>query len=584
MKFFSLPLAFVLLAVSAFATDPKFDAWADAFAADWMRADPEWATQAQYFSGAEQDRLDRLLTPVTNEYRAGRVAAAKDGLAELARFDRTKLDAAEKVSADLILWSLNDLIEGAEFSDFDWVFDQFNGLQVGLIDFLTQTHPIRNARDIDNYLARLALTAAQFDAGIARAEDAATRGFIMPDFIYASALGQLDQLLAEPPRANELVVTLDERIAELPAISSADRARAVAAAEKIVADSVAPALRRVQAMLKDQQRRATSDAGIWRLPRGDQAYAFFLRRMTTTDLTPTQVHELGLKEAARITREMDAILRQLGYADGTLNERVDKLQAALQPPASPDPRPGLIARNEEILRDAEKRAALIFDLRPSARLVVKREPAFSEATAAAHYVDPAKDGSRPGVFWTPVPGPTYDMLTMRTTAYHEGIPGHHFQLALQQETKSLPQFRRDSVFGFATAHGEGWALYAERLAVENGWYDGDSVGHLGQLSDELLRARRLVVDTGLHAKHWTRQRVIDYGLPISETERYVVWPGQACAYKIGQLKITEVREKAKAALGAKFSIKEFHNVVLRTGNVPLAVLESVIDDYIAGAK
>jgi uncharacterized protein (DUF885 family) len=347
---------------------------------------------------------------------------------------------------------------------------------------------------------------------------------------------------------------------------------------------VIPALRRVQAMLKEQQPHATSDAGIWRLPHGDQAYAFFLRRMTTTDQTPAQVHEIGLKEVARITGEMDAILRQLGYTDGTLNERVDKLQAALQPPAAPDPRPGLIARNAEILRDAEKRAALIFDLRPAAPLIVKREPAFSEATAAAHYAHPANDGSLPGIFWAPVPGPTYDMLTMKTTAYHEGIPGHHFQIALQQEMKSLPRFRRDGVFGFVSAHGEGWALYAERLAVENGWYDGDPVGHLGQLSDELLRARRLVVDTGLHAKHWTRQQVIDYGLPVSETERYVVWPGQACSYKIGQLKILELRAKAQAALGAKFSIKEFHNVVLRTGNVPLAVLENVIDDYIAGAK
>ena len=188
------------------------------------------------------------------------------------------------------------------------------------------------------------------------------------------------------------------------------------------------------------------------------------------------------------------------------------------------------------------------------------------------------------MYWLPVPGPTFDILAMRTTAYHEGVPGHHFQLALQQEEKSLPQFRRDGVFGFVSAHGEGWALYAERLAVENGWYEGDAIGHLGQLSDELLRARRLVVDTGLHAKRWTRQQVIDYGLSASGTERYVAWPGQACSYKIGQLKILDLRAKAQRALGAKFSIKEFHNIVLRTGNVPLAVLENVIDDYIASAK
>ncbi len=584
MKLLRLPLAFALLVSAAFAADPAFDAWVDSFSADWIRADPESATAAQYFSGAEQDKLDRLLTPVSNTYRDSRVAAAKQGLAALAKFDRAKLDGAEKASADIIKWSLDDVIEGDTYRDFEFVFDQFNGRHVGLIDFLTQVHPIRNTRDVDNYLARLALVAGNLDEGIDRARDAAKRGFLMPGFIYKSALGQFDHLLADPAPKNELVVTLDERIAKLPAISAADRAKAVAAAEKIVADSVIPALRRVQAMLREQQPRATDDAGIWRLPNGDKAYAYYLRRMTTTNFTPEQVHQLGLKEVARITGEMEAILTKLGFTQGTFNERVDAVEASLQPPANPDPRPGIIARNEQILRDAEKRAALIFDLRPAAPIVVKREPAFSEATAAAHYALPAKDGSLPGIYWCPVPGPTYDLLDMRTTAYHEGVPGHHFQLALQQEEKSLPQFRRDGVFGFVSAHGEGWALYAERLAVENGWYEGDEVGHLGQLSDELLRARRLVVDTGLHAKHWTRQQVIDYGMSVAETERYIVWPGQACSYKVGQLKILELRAKAKAALGAKFDIKQFHNVVLRTGNAPLAVLENVIDDYIASAK
>jgi uncharacterized protein (DUF885 family) len=172
---------------------------------------------------------------------------------------------------------------------------------------------------------------------------------------------------------------------------------------------------------------------------------------------------------------------------------------------------------------------------------------------------------------------------MRTLVYHEGVPGHHFQIALQQEMEGLPRFRRDGVFGFISSHGEGWALYAEHLAAESGWYEGDPKGHLGQLNDELFRAKRLVVDTGLHAMHWTRQQAIDYGIWASEVERYVVWPGQACSYKIGMLKILELRAKAQHALGARFSLKEFHNVVLRAGNVPLPVLEQVIDGYIASA-
>lgn len=584
MKLFRLLPTLSLFVASTFAAAPAFDAWVDAFTADWIRADPNAATETQYFSGAEQDTLDRQLTPVTKQFRANRVAAASKGLAELARFDRAQLDASQKVSADLIQWSLDDVVQGDAFSDFEWTFDQFNGLHVGLVNFLSQTHPIRNARDIDNYLARLALVSARMDEGIAVAKDAATRGFLMPKFIYTSALGEFERFLANAPRQNVLVTSLDERAAKLPEISVADRAKAVAAAEKIVADSILPAFRRAQALLQAQQALSTDDAGVWRLPGGDRAYAFFLRRMTTTDYTPEQVHELGLKEVARIRAEMDSILRQLGYTTGTLEERVEKLEATLQPPATPDPRPALLARNEAIVRDAEKRAALLFDLRPAAPIVVKREPPFTENNAAAHYTLPAKDGTRPGTFWTPLPGPTYDILTMRTTAYHEAVPGHHFQLALQQEMKSLPRFRRDGVFGFISAHGEGWALYAERLAAESGWYDGDPQGHLGQLSDELFRARRLVTDTGLHVKHWTRQQAIDYGMPVAEVERYVVWPGQACSYKIGQLKILELRAKAQQVLGAKFNLKEFHNVILRTGNVPLDVLETVIDDYIAGTK
>jgi uncharacterized protein (DUF885 family) len=214
-------------------------------------------------------------------------------------------------------------------------------------------------------------------------------------------------------------------------------------------------------------------------------------------------------------------------------------------------------------------------------VVVQREPLFTEKTAAAHYTAPAADGSRPGVFWAPLPGPQFRINTMRTLVYHEGVPGHHFQIALQQEHTDLPRYRRERVFPAGSAFVEGWALYAEQLAAENNWYEGDVKGHLGQLDQELFRARRLVVDTGLHAMKWTRQQAIDYGVPAVEVDRYVVLPGQACAYKIGMLRILDLRAKAQRALGERFSIKEFHNIVLSTGTVPLPVLEQVIDEWIA---
>ena len=337
-------------------------------------------------------------------------------------------------------------------------------------------------------------------------------------------------------------------------------------------------------LFRSQLPLTKSDAGLWRLPGGDRAYANALRRFTTTEFTPEQIHEIGLKEVARIELEMDGLFRQLDYTEGGIKEHFEKLDLASQPPAEPDPRPALLAKYTEILRDAEKRAALVFDLRPKAPIEVLREPRFTEKTAAAHYNQPARDGSRPGVFFAPLPGPTFNILGMRTLVYHEGVPGHHFQIALQREMESLPRYRRDGIFGGGSAYAEGWALYAEQLAAENHWYDGDLKGRLGQLNAELFRAKRLVTDTGLHTKHWTRQQAIDYGIPVSEVERYVMNPGQACAYKIGMLSILGLRAKTQQALGEKFSIKEFHNLVLQTGNVPLGVLEQVIDNAIATAR
>jgi uncharacterized protein (DUF885 family) len=281
---------------------------------------------------------------------------------------------------------------------------------------------------------------------------------------------------------------------------------------------------------------------------------------------------------------MDRHLRSLGFTEGGIAERMRKLDATFQPAAGADPRPALLARYTGMVRDAERRSDALFNLKPRAPVEVRREPALTEASAAAHYSIPAPDGSRPGVFWVPMPGPTFKMVQMRSLSYHEAVPGHHFQLAIQQELSGLPKFRSMRIFGGGSAHSEGWALYTERLAVEQGWYAGDLPALLGALDSELFRARRLVVDTGLHTKRWTRQQAIDYGIDASEVERYVAWPGQACSYMLGMLRIVELREKARAALGPKFSLPAFHDVVLRTGSVPMDVLGAVVDQWIAEQK
>ncbi len=574
----------LLLPTVLLAGDRSFDTWVDEFSAEWMRADPMAATEAQYFSGAEQDALDRQLTPYSVAARAAQAARAQAGLKRLAGFDRSGLDATQRVSADMLRWQLETTVRNLSFSDQVFVFNQFSGVQRELVDFLSQTHPIRNRRDIENYLARLGLVAGHMNEARTQAKDRGDRGFLPPKFILTTTLAQIDRFLEGGAEKNILVTSLDERAGQLKELPAAERAAFVASAAGIVRDAVLPAFAQVRALLNAQLAVATDDAGLWRLPGGREAYAAGLQHYTTTSLTPEEIHKLGLSEVARIEAKMDGLFVSLGYKEGSIKERYDRLNQDLQPPATPDPRPALIARHEEILADAVKRSESLFDLRPAAPCVVKRIPPFSESSSANHYTTPAKDGTRPGIFWANLAGPVYRMPYMRTLTYHEGIPGHHFQIALQQELTELPRFRRDRIFGFISAHGEGWALYAEQLAAENNWYEGDTVGLIGQLEAELFRARRLVVDTGLHTMKWTRQQAIDYGMLPREVDRYVAAPGQACSYKIGMIRILELRERARRELGDRFNLKEFHNAVLRAGTVPLAVLETVVDDHIAASR
>lgn len=566
--------------VSAAVLAAPFDDWSDRLANEKMRNNPQQATQKQYFSGSEQDQLDRKLTDNSRAFRAREVASATKALADLARIDQRSLTPQQRASAATIAWSMNGTIDSDAYADYDFVFNQFNGLHVQLVNFLTQTHPIRNGRDAENYLVRLGAVAGKIDTGISLSREAAAKGILMPDFLTQAAIGQLDRFLAAKPEENVFVVTLAQRLDALKDVPQADKANLVKAATIVVTRSVIPAYQRVRALLQEQLPRTTSDAGLWRLPNGDKAYAVLLRQMTSTNYTPEQIHNIGLQEVARIEKQMDGMLNALGYTQGSIKDRFARLEADSQPKEA-DPRAALLARYDAVLRDAEERAKALFDIRPKAPVIVQREPLFTEKTAAAHYTPPAADGTRPGIFWAPLPGPQFRINTMRTLVYHEGVPGHHFQLALQQENTTLPRYRRERVFSAGSAYSEGWALYAEQLAAENGWYEGDVKGHLGQLDQELFRARRLVADTGLHAMKWTRQQAIDYGVPPAEADRYVAMPGQACAYKIGMMRILELRAKAQRALGDRFNIKEFHNTVLSTGSVPLPVLEQVVDEWIA---
>ena len=557
--------------------EAPFEVWSENFAADWVRRSAEWATSSQYFSGDEQAAFERQLTPQTKQRREQTRELANAGLAQLAVYEAgRKLTAVQQLEASTLRWSLQSTVAAEPFEDHGFVFNQLGGPQVRIVNFMTQTHPLRNAADIDAYLARLAQVADRLDEGIIRARAAAAQDLLPPRFILERSRTQVQTFMRAALSENDLVTALARRTETLDAVPTDVRQQAVASATQQMRDTILPAYARVLAFLDSIAPRTTADAGLWRLPNGAAAYAQTLANFTTTTLTADEIHTLGLREVARIEAEMDAVLRKDGRLEGSVQTRMTALGAALQPPAEPDPRPALIAQFADMVRDSQRRSQALFNLQPKAPVEVRRVPALTEKTAAAHYTTPAPDGSRPGIFWAPLPGPTFNIPAMRSLTVHEAVPGHHFQLAIQQEQTDLPRWRQRRIFGGGSAHSEGWALYAERLAIDEGWYVDDPHALLGALDSQLFRARRLVVDTGLHAKKWTREQAIDYGISAQEVERYVSNPGQACAYMIGMLHILSLRDEAMKSQGAKFDIKAFHDVVLKTGSVPLAVLSEAV--------
>ena len=573
----------LLLATSLPGQTPNIDDFFRDFTATWVRGNPNLATSSRYFTGEEQDRLERQLTPQTIAYRRARIQLAKQGLAQLQKFDRSKLTATQRISADLMQWQLDTVIREEPYLDYTFPLEQMNGANVNLIESLTVRHPLANEKDAENYVVALRQVSTRMEEANAEARTLAAKNIVPPKFILNATIKQMQGFVDPSPGQNPFIAIFAQKM-EAAKIPEPRREALRSEAEKIVNVEIYPVWREAITTLQSQLPRSTDDAGLWRLKGGANAYAYFLHRYTTTNLTPEQIHQIGLNEVARIEKEMDTIFRRLGRTEGSINQRSEKLKQDMAYPLTEQGRATLMADADGILRDAEKRAAVLFDKTPKSRVVVQPFPRFREANAAANYNSPAPDGSRPGVIQIPLRPEMMTKFALRSLIYHEGVPGHHFQIALQVENKELPRFRQIGAFGNISALVEGWGLYAERLAAESAWYEGDPEGQLGQLYDALWRARRLVVDTGLHAKHWTRQQAIDYGIEASEVERYVVFPGQACSYMIGQLKIVELREKARKALGDKFSLREYHDVVLDTGTVPLEILERQVDAYIASAR
>lgn len=580
----SLALLFGFVSLLPAAQRPgvpdSFESWVNRLTADWIR-DPAAADADAAAGSGDEEEAGALWTEGLQARRDRRLRLAEEGLAGLARWPESGMTPSQRVSAAMLRWQLERVVEAAAFADHQnlSLFEQRRGLHVALVESLTERASWRRPSDVTLYLARLDRFAPRLDEGLELARGSARRGFVPPRFILERVQTQLRMFLDHAPAANPLVATLGERMKGIEGLTADAQAEALAKARTLVTDEIRPAYQRVLVWVEEVLLGAAQEAGWRRLPKGAEAYAAALRGFTTTNLGAAEIHAIGRREVARLEAEAEVILRQLGHTEGTFNERMAK---ATQGPLveATDPRAALIARYTEYIRDAERRSEALFNRRPRAPVEVRRVPPLTERVSSAYYTVPPTDGSRPGIFWVPLPGNVFFYgARMRSLAYHEAVPGHHFQLAIQQEQRDLPRFRARRTFGGISAHSEGWGLYAERLAVEQGWYEGDPAGKLGAIGSELFRARRLVVDTGLHTQGWTREQAIAYGISASEVERYITNPGQACSYMIGMLRILEIRERVRTALGTAFSLPDFHDVVLTTGSVPLAVLEQVVADW-----
>lgn len=519
----------------------------------------------------------------------------KEGLATLKRYDRSELDREGKLSYDTLAYFLQVQVDGEAYRLHDFPVNQMHGLQSALPDFMVQIHQVTNLDEANNYITRLNKVPRKFDQLIESLKLRESKGVIPPRFTVEKVLVQMKGFAAKPVPENPIYISLKEKLDKIPAeqMDGATRTRLLAQAEQAIKSSVYPSYAKLIDYFSALQPKAQANNGAWSLPDGDNYYAWCVRMHTTTTMTPQEVHDLGLAEVARVSGEMDTILKGQGLASGTVGARVQQLanDAAQQFPNTPEGKKAMLARYQEILDDINKNLGNAFDLRPKLGVEVRAVPEFSQATApGAYYEQGAFDGSRPGVFYANMraPGDT-PKFAMRTLAYHEGIPGHHFQIAIAQELQDVPFFRKVIPF---TAYQEGWALYSERLAYELG-FGVEQLDSLGRLRDEMMRATRLVIDSGIHYKRWTREQAITYmmentgmseGDVTAEVERYFVNPGQALAYKAGMIKILALREHAKAALGDKFELKHFHNEVLVHGALPLTVLEGVINDWIAKRK
>jgi len=568
-------------------------------ALEFLMRNPEMFTAVGLTDGSIFDHHSDKLAPYTLRQRDEDYAQLTRFLAEVRAFDRGTLSRQDQITYDILV---DQYETGLAFRRFAWLqgdelypVSPMFGVEVELSSFMQTTHVVSNDKTARNYVRRLEAMGEKLDQVTAAMQRQASAGVVLPPSLLERSLTVIHDTVSAQPADNALVTSFVTRMNRVESLDGAAKQQLASQAAEAVRSRIYPAYSRMSAALEAlRPAAATQGAGVDRLPDGAAYYALELRQNTTTDYTPGQVHELGLAEAARITREMDQLLAAVGLTAGSVGERMAALgkDPRFLLPDDDAGRRQALERYQQILDEIAARMPEYFRTLPGKRLTVERVPASQEkGTSGAYYQQAAMNGSRPGIFFANLRDmsevPTW---SMKTLAYHEGIPGHHLQISTALGLKDLPLIRQQTLYA---AYAEGWALYAEQLAAEIGMYKDDPWGNLGRLQLELLRAARLVVDTGIHAQGWTREQAISYMVATtgkaqaevaSEVERYMAMPGQACAYKVGELKILELRAKAQTALGPRFNLKDFHSVILENGGVPLTLLEQLVDEWIARTR
>jgi uncharacterized protein (DUF885 family) len=560
-----------------------------------FRRSPELPTALGIDKGAlawtKSELSDSSLTAIA-ENKANN---ARD-LATLRTIDRKQLTGMDAVNYDTVDFVLSVQDEGnrkfeygGQGSGAPYVISQLTGSYQQMPDFLDTQHVVEKKEDADAYLARMEAFGRLMDQEADLVRHDVALGVVPPDFVLDKTLTQLKAFLAYEPEKAPLVASIVRRTGEKKIDGDWSKA-----AQGLYVDKVRPAMQRQAELLESLRPKAVHDAGCWRLPNGEEYYRVSLRNYTTSNITPDEVHKTGLDLVRSLGAEADALMKKAGYSKGTVGERYR--QMAEDPkqvyPNTDKGKEELLAKLNEQVKVIQAKLPQWFGQLPKAPLEIRRVPPAIEAGApGGYYNSPTLDGSRPGIYWINLRDTAeVPAWTLPTLTYHEGLPGHHLQLALNNEAGDLPLIRK--VIGFS-GYSEGWALYAEQLAVEMGMYQNDVLGHIGMIHDAMFRAVRLVVDSGMHHKRWSREQAIKYFMDnigdaeastITEIERYCVWPGQASSYMVGKITWMNARERAKKALGRKFDIRKFHDAGLLSGGTPLTVLDNVIDNYIASAK